>query len=116
MSKRDLRLFLTDMLEVIEKIQRYTAGQTFEQFEENDILVDAVVRNLEVIGEAAKYIPTEWRKRYPAIDWRRVVGFRNIVIHSYFAVDVEVVWTIATQQLDELKQVLTQMLREINGG
>ncbi|NOZ76838.1 MAG: DUF86 domain-containing protein [Euryarchaeota archaeon] len=116
MSKRDLRFFITDMLEAIEKIQRYTAGQTLEGFAENDILVDAVVRNLEVIGEAAKYIPAEWRKRYPAIDWRRVVGFRNIVIHTYFAVDVGAVWTIATRQLDELKQVLTQMLQEINEG
>jgi uncharacterized protein with HEPN domain len=112
MSKRDVRLFLHDMLEAINKIERYVAGLSFAQFESNDLVVDAVVRNLEVIGEAAKYIPPHLRDRYDAVDWVRVVGFRNIVIHAYFDVDVEIVWTIATQRLRELKTVLQQMEQE----
>lgn len=112
MSKRDVRLFVHDMLEAIEKIERYTAGLSFAQFENNDLVVDAVIRNLEVIGEAAKYVPSHLRDRYNGIDWVRVVGFRNIVIHAYFDVDVEIVWTIATQQLGELKAVLQQMMQE----
>jgi uncharacterized protein with HEPN domain len=112
MSKRDVLLFLSDMLEAIEKIERYTAGLSFEQFERNDMILDAVVRNLEIIGEAARHIPPDLRDRYHAVDWTRVVGFRNIVIHEYFDVDVEIVWTIATQRLSELKTMLHQMLRD----
>ncbi|MCL7454615.1 MAG: DUF86 domain-containing protein [Anaerolineae bacterium] len=114
MSKREPRLFLSDMLAAIEKIERYTAGLSFEQFEANDMVIDAVVRNLEIIGEAARQIPIPLREQYPRIEWSRVVGFRNIVIHTYFAVDVEIVWTIATQRLSELKAVLNEMLRDNN--
>jgi len=100
------------MLEAIDKVERYTAGLSFAQFESNDLVVDAVIRNLEVIGEAAKYIPSHLRDRHDAVDWARVVGFRNIVIHAYFDVDVEIVWTIATQRLGELRTVLQQMVQE----
>lgn len=75
--------------------------------------IDAVVRNLEIVGEAARYLPEEWRSRYSEIDWRRVIGFRNIVIHEYFAVDVEIVWVIATAQLSDLKRVLQMMLHDV---
>jgi uncharacterized protein with HEPN domain len=109
MSKRDPRLFLTDMLEAIEKIDRYTDGLSFVQFEANDMVSDAVVRNLEIIGEAARYIPPTLRRRYTQIEWTRVVGFRNIVIHAYFAVDLEIVWTIATQRLPQPKAALEEM-------
>lgn len=113
MPKRDVRLFLHDRLEAIEKIERYTAGLGFEEFEANDMVVDAVVRNLEIIGEAAKHIPQDLRNRYGEVDWRRVVGFRNIVIHEYFDVDLEIVWTIATSQLPKLKEILQTMLTDL---
>ena len=118
MSKRDPRLFMTDVLDAIEKIERYTSGLTFDQFEANEMVLDAVVRNLEIVGEATRYIPATLRERYTQIEWSRVVGFRNIVIHAYFAVDVEIVWTIATQRLSELKAVLTEMLEDydLQGG
>jgi uncharacterized protein with HEPN domain len=103
---------MNDVLDAIEKIERYTAGVTFDQFEANEMVLDAVVRNLEIIGEATRYLPSSLRERYTQIEWSRVVGFRNIVIHAYFAVDVEIVWTIATQRLSELKTVLTQMLED----
>jgi uncharacterized protein with HEPN domain len=116
MSRRDVRLFLADMLQAIEKVERYTTGLKFDQFERNDMVIDAVVRNLEIIGEAARQIPPDLRDQYPQIDWMRVVGFRNIVIHAYFAVDLEIAWTIATQRLSQLKTVLQQMLRDIGTG
>jgi uncharacterized protein with HEPN domain len=112
MSKRDPSMFLIDMLESIEKVERYTAGLTFDAFEGNDMVLDAVVRNLEIIGEAAGRIPAAMREQYTQIEWSRVVGFRNIVIHAYFAVDVEIVWTIATQRLAELKAVLREMIQD----
>jgi uncharacterized protein with HEPN domain len=116
MSKRDVRLFLSDMLEAIEKIERYTAGLSFEGFERSDMAVDAVVRNLEIIGEAARHISPDLREQYAAVDWTRVVGFRNVVIHEYFDVDVEIVWIIATQRLSEFKNVLHQMLQDADQG
>jgi len=84
MSKRDPELFIQDMLKAIEKIERYTESiENLEEFEKKDIVVDAVLRNLEIIGEAAKNIPEEIRKKYPEIPWNRVVGLRNVVIHGY---------------------------------
>jgi uncharacterized protein with HEPN domain len=82
MSKRDPRLFVADMLAAIEKVDRYTDGLSYQQFEANEMVTDAVVRNLEIVGEAARYIPATLRDRYAQIEWSRVVGFRNIVIHT----------------------------------
>nr|WP_223965675.1 DUF86 domain-containing protein [Thermus thermophilus] len=101
------------MLESLEKIDRYTAGLTFERFAQDDRTVDAVVRNLEVIGEAARQIPSEVRERYPEVPWRRVIGLRNVVVHEYFAVDVEIVWTVVRQSLPELKEALRRMMAEL---
>jgi Uncharacterized conserved protein, COG2361 len=75
--------------------------------------VDAVVRNLEIIGEAARQIPSEVRERYPEVPWRRVIGLRNVVVHEYFAVDVEIVWTVVRQSLPELKEALRRMMAEL---
>jgi|YNPNPStandDraft_1061719.scaffolds.fasta_scaffold33590_4 uncharacterized protein with HEPN domain len=116
MSKRDVRLFLRDMVEAITKIERYTAGLDFSAFEANDMVVDAVVRNLEIIGEAARHIPEHLRRRSPAVHWQRVVGLRNIVIHAYFDVDLEIVWVIATQQLPALRQALEALQSELEPG
>ena len=69
----------------------------------NEMVVDAVIRNLEIVGEAARNIPEEGRSKYSDIPWKRVVGFRNIVIHGYFDVDLEIVWVIAKERLPELK-------------
>ncbi len=116
MSKRDVRLFLNDILEAIRKVERYTAGLSFEAFEGNDMVIDSVTRNLEVIGEATKQIPEELRSRYQDVDWKRVAGFRDIAIHAYFDVDIGIVWTIATQRLADLKQVVNQMLQDLEQG
>jgi len=75
MSKRKVRLFLADMLESIEKVQRYTAGVDFERFAGDDLLVDAVVPNLEIISEAARHIPETVRKHYPEVAWKRAPVF-----------------------------------------
>ncbi|MBC7334423.1 MAG: DUF86 domain-containing protein [Actinobacteria bacterium] len=117
MSKRSPKLFVHDMLEAIEKIERYMESiDDPEEFKERDIVIDAVLRNLEIVGEAARNIPTEIREKYPEIPWNRVIGLRNVVIHGYFVVDLDIIWVIVKQQLPELKEVLLSMFEELGGS
>lgn len=113
MSKRDVRLFLTDMMDSIGKIEVWIKNVTFEKFSSDSLLQDAIVRNLEIIGEAAKNIPEDIRARYPDIPWKRVAGFRNIAIHDYFGVDLSLVWKILTEGIVSVKPALQRILREI---
>lgn len=113
MSKRDVRLFVNDILESSEKIQKWIQGMTYEKFSQDTMIQDAVVRNLEIIGEAAKNIPEDLRAQHPKIPWKRVAGFRNIAIHDYFGVDLETVWKIATQGITEIKPHLQTMLESL---
>lgn len=112
MSKRDWRLFAHDILDAIGKVERYTSGLTPDVFSKDQLVVDGVVRNLEIIGEAVKNIPDAIREAHREIDWKRVMGFRNIVIHAYFAVDTEIVWTIAAERLPDLKAAILSILHE----
>ncbi len=83
--------FIEDILNAIEKIERYTKGLTFEDLSQNEMLIDAILRNMEVIGEACKNIPERVRKKYPDVEWKEAIGFRNILIHEYFGIDLETV-------------------------
>ncbi len=112
MSKRDLCLFLGDMLEAINRIEEYTEGYEFEDFVRGRKTVDAVLRNLEIIGEAAKYVPEEIKNKYADVPWRRIIGLRNVVIHHYFGVDLNIVWTILRFQLLELKEGIGKIMGE----
>jgi len=111
MSKRDYRLFLEDMLEAVERIEEYTKGYSFEDFINDRKTIDAVVRNLEILGEAARNIPDEIRKEYHEIPWKRIVGLRNVVVHQYFGVDLKVIWVIISSQLPQLKDKLVEVLK-----
>ena len=113
MSKRDYRLFLQDILESIGRIEEYTEGYDFETFTKDRKTVDAVLRNLEIIGEAAKHIPESIRMQHPEIPWKRVIGLRNVVIHHYFGVDLSIIWVIVKKQLPELKNAVISLLGEM---
>jgi uncharacterized protein with HEPN domain len=110
MPRRDWTLLLDDMLQSIEKIERYIEGYESDSFAADSRTVDAVVRNLEVIGEAANALPPEIRTLAPEVDWRGIVGLRNRVVHEYFGVSSRMIWTIASQELMPLKVALLVLL------
>lgn len=94
MSKREPKLLISDILESAAKILDYTAGQSFEEFKRDGKTVDAVIRNFEIIGEAANRLPEEFKDGFADIDWHRIRGFRNRIVHDYFGIDYSIVWTI----------------------
>jgi len=113
MSKRNIVFLLEDIIECIEKIESYTASSTFDGFKDNSMIEDAVVRNLEVIGEAARNVSQDTQDLYPDIPWKQMIGLRNRVIHQYFGVDSEIIWQIVTQELLPLKEKINLVRQSV---
>jgi len=107
---RDYRLYLDDMREASEKVLRYTHDMDYEEFKLDEKTFDAVVRNLEVIGEAAKHIPDEVRERYPRVEWRRISGLRDMVVHEYFNADEDILWDVVRNRVPELLEQVKEIL------
>jgi uncharacterized protein with HEPN domain len=112
MSKRNWKLFLIDMLESIKKIENYTSTISYKEFLQDEKTKDAVVRNLEIIGEGANQIPKEIQETYKEIPWSQIVGLRNRLIHGYFVVDYAIVWSIIKDELPDLKVQLEKIMKE----
>ena len=110
MSKREILLLLDDMLQSAKKIKQYTKDLDYESFLMDDKTIDAVVRNFEIIGEAANRITPDFRVNYPEIEWKRIRGFRNRIVHDYFGIDYEIVWNIVETYLDELIELLDTII------
>lgn len=109
-QRRDYILFIEDILTCIEKIGRYTSNVSFEQFCENDMAVDAVIRNFEIIGEAVKRIPEEVKKKYADVEWKEAAGFRDVLIHDYFGIDLEAVWDTVKNNIPSFKKKVVKVL------
>ena len=107
---RDYRLYLEDMLEAITRIERYTIRIDLAAFQSDEMRVDAVVRNLEIIGEAAKHIPQLQRDQAPAVAWRKIAGLRDIVAHQYFGINLAIIWDVVTNHLGDLQHAATALL------
>ncbi len=112
--KRDVRLYIDDIFDAVEKIESYVEGLSFEGFAEDNKTVDAIVRNFEIIGEATKRIPPEIKEKYPQIPWRMMTGTRDKLIHEYFGVNLQVLWKAVKEDLPPLKRSLKQMLLKID--
>lgn len=109
---RDFRVYLEDILGAIGKIKRYTKELSKQAFAGDDKTLDAVVRNLEVIGEAAKQLPADLRAREPGIDWQKIAGLRDVLIHQYFGIDVDILWDVIQNKLPALEAAVAALLRE----
>jgi uncharacterized protein with HEPN domain len=111
MSK-DENVYLRHIQDSIEKIESYVSGVEKDEFFENSMVQDAVMRQLEIIGEAAKRISESARAKEPDIPWNSIAGMRDKLIHDYFGVDLSTVWVTVKEDLDPLKQAVQRMLGE----
>jgi len=110
MSKRNPELLLKDILVAIEKIKTYTFELSYDDFSKDEKTIDAVIRNFEVIGEAARQLPSEYKEQTPQIVWYKLIGFRNRIVHEYFGVDIGIIWQIIENQIDELRNELIDLV------
>ena len=111
MSK-DNTVFLKHILDAIDIIEDYLKGRSYEEFKNNRMLQDAVIREIEIIGEATKNLSAEFRDKYPEIPWRQMAGMRDKLIHGYFGVDLGAVWDTATKDIPSLKEKLREILEK----
>lgn len=113
MSKRELGDYIQDILEAIIDVKEFTKGMKFEDFVRDKKTTNAVVRSLEVIGEATKRIPGRMRKKYSEVPWKRMAGMRDKLIHEYFGIDLEIVWQVINSELPPLKPSIQKILENI---
>lgn len=106
MSERETDVLLEDIRECLDKILRYTQDMDEEAFLKNDLVIDAVLRNIEVIGEAASKLPKSFADAHPGIEWNKMVGMRNRLIHGYFGTSLKLVWQTIQTSMPELREKL----------
>jgi uncharacterized protein with HEPN domain len=109
MSKRPVDLLLDDICEAIDRIEQYTGGMSFDTFSKDQKSIDAVVRNLEIVGEAANRLPAEFKDTHSKVEWHKVVGLRHRIVHEYFGIDFQIVWQILQKDLLSLRQAISQI-------
>jgi uncharacterized protein with HEPN domain len=113
---RDVLLYIEDILASCQKVQTYTAGASRQEFEQDDKTFDAVVRNLEIIGEAAKHVPDDIREQLSEIAWRNIAGLRDFLAHAYFGIDNDILWDVIDNKIPELRQAVERYLNKSNSG
>jgi len=111
---KEYLVYLQDILDAIIKIEKYTKQLSFEEFKENTLVSDAVMRNLEIIGEATKKISKEIRDDYNEVEWKKIAGLRDILIHAYSGIDFDIIWDIVKNKLPILKSSINKIIKTIN--
>ena len=109
---RDYKLYLRDILAALDSIEEFVAGMDLDAFQADDKTTSAVMRKLEIIGEATKQIPSDIRRNHPDVPWKEMAGMRDKLIHFYFGVDYQLVWRAIKQRLPRIKPVLQKILQE----
>jgi len=110
--KGEFVLYLEDMYLSMQRIEEYIGELNFKEFQINRLVVDAVIRNFEIIGEASKNVPTEIQDKYPEIPWRKMYGLRNLIAHEYFGIDYEMIWEIAKNNLHQNRNDLKRIIEK----
>ncbi len=111
--KRLIKLFIQDIVEQINDIESFSKNISKESLSKNKLRRNALARCLEIIGEAVKNIPTNIREKYPEIEWRKIAGLRDIIIHAYFDVDVDIVWEIINKDIPIFKKQILKIKEDI---
>lgn len=111
---REYRMFLADIVEAVDEIEEFTSGMDFTAFLNDRKTRKAVVKNIEIIGEAAKHVPDEIKASYPDIQWRVIAGMRDRLTHGYFGIDYEIVWDVVGNRLIDLRDAIRKILVEID--
>ena len=109
-TQREYILYLEDMLTSMQRIDEYLRGLDFKMFKMSYLIVDAVIRNFEIIGEASKKIPPDIQEKYKEIPWRKMYGLRNLIAHEYFGIDYEMIWEIARNNLPQNRNDLHRII------
>lgn len=115
-EKREFRDYLSDIFDTIEKIEGFTQDISFEAFAEDEMRVFAVVRALEIIGEATKNVPMDLKENYPSVPWKEMAGTRDKLIHFYFGVNLNVVWKTIIKDLPPLKEQIAEIRRDLGNN
>jgi len=114
--KRNYQMFVRDIWDSINKIEQFVEGLSFEDFVNDDKTVSAVIRKLEIIGEATKNIPSSTKQKYPQLNWRGMAGMRDKLIHNYFGVDFEILWKVINEDIPNIKPLVKQILDDLENG
>jgi uncharacterized protein with HEPN domain/predicted nucleotidyltransferase len=110
LSSRDVKLYIEDIVEACGKITRYAEGLDANSFASDEKTFDAIMRNLEIIGEAIRHVPKEVQAMYPAVEWRKIAGFRDVAMHAYPTIDAEILWDIVRNKVPELQTQMAEIL------
>lgn len=111
-AKPDDRERLNHIIEAIDRIKRFAGGMDFEAFSKDEVVQFAIIKNFEIIGEAAYHLTDEIKKENPEVEWKKIMAFRHILVHDYYKVNLEIVWKARENKIDELRKQIEEILEE----
>lgn len=109
-AKPDEKERLRHIISAIDRIDRFTRGMSYQEFSEDEVTQFAIIKNFEIIGEAAYHLTDELRAANPQVEWRKIMAFRHVLVHDYYKVNLEIVWKAKENKLDELRKQVESIL------